>query len=126
MTHGYTFDAGALIGIERNDRTMHDIVGRARERGVGIMIPAGVLGQVWRDGSRQARLAALLSRHNVVVEPLDELRARAAGRLCGARGTSDVIDASVVLCARLHKHRVVTSDPVDLRRLDPTLVLIVV
>lgn len=123
---GYTFDAGALIALERNDRTVTDIVGMARRFDIPIRVPAGVIGQVWRDGSRQARLAALLGRSDVVVEPLDEMRAKAAGRLCGIRGTSDVIDASVVLCARLHKHRVVTSDPVDLRRLDPTLVLIVV
>ena len=126
MRPGYVFDAGALIGVERSDRTMHDIVGRARMRGLSIVIPAGVLGQVWRDGARQARLAALLSRTEVVVEPLDDVRARAAGRLCGARGTSDVIDASVVLSARVHGHRVVTSDPHDLGHLDPTLVLIVV
>jgi hypothetical protein len=44
--------------------------------------------------------------------------------LCGARGTSDVIDATVVLCARARGHRVVTSDPDDLRRLDSAIPLI--
>ena len=52
------------------------------------------------------------------------MRARQAGQLCGVTGTSDVIDASVVLCAREHGHTVVTSDPDDLRRLDPKLDLI--
>ena len=52
--------------------------------------------------------------------------ARAAGQLCGARGTSDVVDASVVLCARARKHAVVTSDVGDLRRLDPALPLVAV
>jgi hypothetical protein len=31
---------------------------------------------------------------------LDDARARAAGQLCGVTGTSDVVDASVVLCAK--------------------------
>jgi hypothetical protein len=35
-----------------------------------------------------------------------------------------VIDASVVLCARARRHRIVTSDPDDLARLDPRAVLI--
>ena len=36
--------------------------------------------------------------------------------------TSDVIDASVVVCAREQTHgTVLTSDPHDLRHLDPTL-----
>jgi hypothetical protein len=126
MMSGYTFDAGALIALERNDRTVIDIVAVAKQFSMPIRVPAGALGQVWRDGARQARLAALLARKDVVVEPLDDMRARAAGRLCGARGTSDVIDASVVLCARVNSDRVVTSDPRDLSRLDPMLVLIVV
>lgn len=46
------------------------------------------------------------------------------GVLCGVRGTSDVVDASVALCARERAHAVVTSDPGDLRALDPGLRLI--
>ena len=49
-----------------------------------------------------------------------------SGQLCGARGTSDVIDASVALCAREHRHRIVTTEPDDLRALDPSADLIVV
>jgi predicted nucleic acid-binding protein len=45
----------------------------------------------------------------------------AAGGLCAACGSSDAIDASVVLVARRHGGRVATSDPDDLRRLDPHL-----
>ncbi len=47
-----------------------------------------------------------------------------AGQLCGLRGTSDVIDASVVLCARRRKHRILTSDVSDLTHLDPSIALI--
>jgi hypothetical protein len=83
-----------------------------------------VVGQVWRDGRRQARLATLLGGPRVEVEPLDDHRARAAGQLCGVRGTEDIIDASVVLCARTRKHQILTGDVDDLLRLDPNADLI--
>lgn len=94
--------------------------------GLEITVPAGALGQVWRDGARQVRLVRLLASPRVGIDALDARRAKEAGALCGLRGTTDVIDASVVLCARARQHRAVTSDPGDLRRLDPTIVLLVV
>jgi predicted nucleic acid-binding protein len=118
-----TLDAGALIAVERGAPGAAPLLVRRRGR---LVIPAGVVGQVWRDGRRQARLAALLASSDVEIEELTETRARAAGQLCGRTGTTDVIDASVALCARRHGGTVVTSDPDDLRRLDPTLRLIVV
>lgn len=116
---GLTLDAGALIAFERNDRRVVALVIRSLDHGHTMAVPAGVVGQVWRDGRRQARLARLLGADEVEVEALDDARAREAGRLCGIRGTSDVVDASVVLCARARGHRIVTSDPDDLRRVDP-------
>lgn len=121
---GLTLDAGALIAFERNDRRVVALVIRSLDHGHTMAVAAGVVGQVWRDGRRQARLARLLGADEVEVEALDDARAREAGRLCGIRGTSDVVDASVVLCARARGHRIVTSDPDDLRRLDPVADLI--
>jgi predicted nucleic acid-binding protein len=121
-----TLDAGALIAFQRNDRTVVTILRRAREHGENLTIPAGVVGQVWRDGRTQARLARLLSAATVHVEPLDDMAARAAGQLCGARRTADVIDASVALCARRRGHRVMTSDVDGIQRLDPELKIILV
>jgi hypothetical protein len=118
---GLTLDAGALIAFERNDRTVVAAIARAWERKLRLATTAGVVGQVWRDGRRQVRLARLLGSEIVEIEVLDDLRARAAGQLCGVVGTSDVIDASVVLCAGARGHGVLTSDPDDLRRLDPSL-----
>jgi hypothetical protein len=123
---GLTLDAGALIAFERNDRRIVAIVTRALAQRVRIAIPAGVVGQVWRDGRKQARLARLLGSRVVEIEPLDDRRARAAGQLCGVRGTADVIDASVVLCAKSRGHGIATSDPEDLARLDPAIRLVVV
>jgi len=115
-----------LIKLERGDEFVRALVRRAARHESPLIIPSGVLGQVWRDGSRQARLAALLGNKVSKVEALDESTAKAAGALCGRAGTSDVIDASVVLAARLHKAVVVTSDPDDLRRLDPDIELAVI
>ncbi len=121
MRGGLTLDASALVAFERNDRGVVAIVARAQQLEVRLVAPAGVVGQVWRDGSRQVRLARLLGSDLVEVVPLDDERARAAGQLCGVAGTRDVIDASVVLCARERGHGVLTSDVDDLERLDPSL-----
>ena len=118
---GLTLDAGALIAFERNDRRTVAILVRALDHGVELATVAGAVGQVWRDGARQARLARLLGSGTIHVEPLDDRRARAAGQLCGVAGTDDVIDASVVLCARTRGHSVLTSDGDDLHRLDASL-----
>jgi hypothetical protein len=121
---GLTLDAGALVAFERNDRRVVVLLRRALERGDRLAVPAGVVGQVWRDGARQAPLARLLGSRLVQVEPLDDLTARAAGQLCGVSRTRDVVDASVVLCARRRGQAVVTSDGGDLRRLDGGLRLV--
>jgi hypothetical protein len=123
---GLTLDAGALIGLDRNDRRVVALLVRAIQHDWALLVPAGVVGQVWRDGRRQARLARLLASDELEIEALDDRRAREAGQLCGVRGTADVIDASVVLAARARGHRIVTSDPDDLEQLDPGVDLIVV
>lgn len=119
-------DAGALIGLERGDRRVVALLDRLRSAGSGAVVPAGVVGQVWRGGARQARLARFLRLAEVVIVPLDEDLARAAGELCGRAGTSDVVDASVVLVAHGEGDGVVTSDPDDLRRLSPAVRLFLV
>lgn len=123
---GATLDSGALIAFERNQRAVVALVARAHERGDRLAVPAGVVAQVWRDGRRQVRLVRLLGSPLVDVVPLDDHAARAVGQLCGVSGTTDVVDASVVLCARQRGHRVLTSDPDDLRRIDPRLQMVAV
>jgi hypothetical protein len=126
MSAHLVFDAGGLIAFEKCDRMVARIVTVALEEMVPITIPAGALAQVWRDGRRQARLAWMLSVRGIAVEQLDDRRARAAGQLCGVTRTTDIVDASVVLCARMHGARIVTSAPEDLRRLDPKAELIII
>ncbi len=119
-------DTGALIGFERNDRRVVAIVSRALQHSDPLLVPAGVVAQAWRDGQRQARLARLLGSPLCDVLVLDDHRARAAGQLCGVAGTSDVVDASVVVAARETSAKVITSDPGDLKRLDNHLDVITI
>jgi len=114
-------DAGALIAIERADRR----VVRLLELAGDVHVPAGALAQAWRNPARQARLVRVMASDGVKIEALDGTNARAAGQLCGATGTTDVVDASVVVLARTVGGLVVTSDPEDLRRLDPAVKLVV-
>lgn len=118
------FDAGALIAFERNDPKLRTLVDLALAHGAILHVPAGVVAQVWRDGRRQARLARLLGSGFVKVQALDQAEAEAAGVVCGISGTPDIVDASVVLLARRHQAKVVTSDADDLRHIDPTLDLV--
>lgn len=118
---GVTFDAGALIAFERARRPVVALVTRALERGDRLAVPAGAVAQAWRDGARQARLVRLLASQITEVVALDDATARAVGQLCGVSGATDVVDVSVVHCARLRGHAVLTSDPDDLRRIDPHL-----
>ena len=55
---------------------------------------------------------------------LGRVDATSVGRLLAASGASDIADAHVVICARRADQPVVTSDPGDLRQLDPALRLI--
>lgn len=121
---GVTLDTGALIAIERGDRRMQALLDEAAFAGADIAIPAGVIAQAWRGSARQARLARFLGLGTVTTVVLDDLEARASGALCGITGTSDVVDASVVICARARGHAAVTGDPDDLAALDPALRLI--
>jgi hypothetical protein len=114
-------DAGALIAVERDDRNTAAIIEAARQEHRVVVVPAGVVGQVWRGGGQQARLARLLNARGVIVDPLTHTGARAAGVLCGATGTADIVHASVVLAARRHRATVISSDREDLQVLDPRI-----
>ena len=121
---GIVLDAGALIALDRGDQRMIALPQRALVQGRAFRVPAGVVGQVWRDGRVQVTLARFLRSEEVAIIPLDEQLARACGELCGAANSPDVIDASVVIIAREQRDPIVTSDPNDLRRLDPAAPII--
>ena len=123
---GITFDAGGLIALERNDRRVLAIVRMALDGDGQIVIPATALAQVVRNPARQVRLWRLLQHDQTAVVPLDSFHAQAVGMLLAKSGTSDIADAHVVICAQRVGHAVITSDPFDVRRLDPGLRVIAV
>jgi hypothetical protein len=121
---GVTLDAGGLIAVDRNDRQVTVLLARAAEIRARVTIPASALAQAIRRPERQVRLARLVRQPTTDVIPLDRVDATNVGRLLAASGTADVVDAHVVVCARRAHQRVVTSDPDDLRRLDPTIEIV--
>jgi hypothetical protein len=121
---GITLDTGALIALDRGDKRMIALLGQALVKHCDFRIPSGVVGQAWRDGRIQVALARFLRSDEVEVVPLDDQLSRSCGELCGATGTSDVIDASVVILARRRRDLIVTSDPDDIRRLDPKAAIV--
>ena len=108
-------DAGALVAVDRGDRPMIARLAVAQQHGLELRSNAMVVAQVWRDRQgRQASLARLLRA--VDVRAISYEDGRQAGVLLGQAGTTDPVDATVVLLAR-PGDRILTSDPDDLTRL---------
>lgn len=111
----FVLDAGALIAVERDDRSMLARLQVAAEEGIELLTHAMIVAQVWRaaDG-RNANLARFLSAVRVIA--IGEPEGRKAGELCGAANTDDPIDAALALLARPGDW-ILTSDPDDLGHL---------
>jgi hypothetical protein len=111
---GLTFDSGALIAAERGKRRFWSLWAEAFCRETPAVIPAPALAQVWRDppGALRARVV-----RGAVVELLDSARARLTGMLWSRTGSSDVVDAAVVVSAAQRGDLILTADPDDLRPL---------
>lgn len=113
MTDGVTYDTGALIAAERNDRAMWALhAGYIAEEAV-ITVPTPVVAEAWRGGARQARLARLLAACDE--EALTVQQARDVGILAGKAAFDDIVDVTVVEGAIRRKDTVVTSNPTHIR-----------
>jgi predicted nucleic acid-binding protein len=123
---GVTLDAGALIALDRNDRRVVALVARAAQTRARLTIPAPALAQALRRPEQQTRLSRLVRQPSTDVVALDRVDATNVGRLLAASGTTDIADAHVVICARRNGERVLTTDPDDLRRLDPALEVVAI
>jgi predicted nucleic acid-binding protein len=121
---GVTLHAGALIALDRDDRRVVVLLARAQETGAQVTVPAPALAQAIRRPERQVRLSRLIRQPGTDVVALGRVDATHISRLLAASGTSDIADAHVVICARRAGQPVVTTDPNDLRHLDPALRLI--
>jgi hypothetical protein len=117
---GLVLDTGAFIALERRDKVMTALAAQAAKDEIPLVTSAGVVAQVWRGGGgAQVPVVFLLRRTRVV--DLTHRVAKILGRLLAARGARDVVDAHVAFLAKERDWPVLTSDPVDLRALDPTL-----
>jgi predicted nucleic acid-binding protein len=115
---GLTLDAGALIALDRGDRRLQVLIALSQDRGDVLTVPATALAQAIRSPARQALLARMLRQPNTAVVQLDGKEATEVGLVLAESGTSDIVDAHVVICARRGGQTIATSDASDLRRLD--------
>jgi hypothetical protein len=107
-------DAGALVAVDRRDRTIGARLRVLHQLGTPLRASSAVVGQVWRDGRKQANLARVLA--GVGIEPLSKDDGRRIGELLAQAGSSDVVDAHVALMTA-PADLVLTSDPNDIRKL---------
>lgn len=109
---GLTYDTGALVAAEHDDRLLWSLHRAALTRGLPPVVPAGVLAEGWRGGP-QATLSRFLKGCDV--EGLSEERARDVGALAARSRHDDIVDVSVVEGAIRRRHAVVTSNPTHIR-----------
>ncbi len=107
-------DAGAFIGVDRNDQRVMQLLALARRANAEFVTTAPVVAQAWRDGARQANVARLLRSVDTRDVDLDD--ARNAGELLARTKGSDVVDALFAQLAMPADH-VFTSDPADIAEL---------
>jgi len=112
---GVTYDTGALLAAERNDRRMWALHAGLLAEEVVPVVPAPVLAEAWRGSPRQASLSRLLAMCEV--EPMSEEQARRVGVLAGKASHDDVVDVTVVEGAVRRADAVVTSNEEDIRRI---------
>jgi hypothetical protein len=110
---GVTYDTGALVAADRGQRRQwarHRALLTRRELPT---VPAPVLAQSWRGGTRQALLARLLT--GCSIEALDDTQARSVGTLAARAATTDIVDACVVEGALCRRDLIISSDHGDLQ-----------
>jgi hypothetical protein len=113
--NGVTYDAGALVAADRNDRRMWSLHAGFLAEEVSPTVPAPVLAEAWRGGSRQANLARFLALCSV--EVLSELQAKAVGVLAGKADHNDIVDVTVVEGAIRRNDAIVTSNHTHIRKI---------
>jgi hypothetical protein len=107
-------DAGALIAIDRRDRSVGAMLRLLQRDGVPVQTSAGAIAQVWRDGRRQVNLARLLA--GIDIAGLDDGAVRTIGELLRANGSSDLVAAHVAVLVD-RGDLVLTSDDGDIQSL---------
>lgn len=111
-------DAGLLVAADRNDRRMGGEHRLRLEVGIIPATTAPVVAQA-SGSSKQAQLRRFLRGSDVVAFSADQ--SHAVGALLAAAGTSNVVDAHVVLVVSGRRRTIITFDPCDLRDLSAHL-----
>ena len=105
-------DAGVLVAVDRGEKAAQSFLTAALEQDEVLRTSAPVVAQVWRDGSRQARLAKFLDA--LEVHDFTLVDARVVGGMLLRSGTSDVVDAHIAALAVRLQDSIVTADATDL------------
>lgn len=110
-------DAGFLVSVDRGERSAQEFLHAALRQQTPLNTTQPVVAQVWRNGSRQARLARFLT--SVTVHSFSD--GRAVGAILARSGTSDVVDAHLVAVAVELSESILTGDVGDIEVLVDSL-----
>ena len=110
---GVTYDTGALVAGERDNRRMWALHAGYLAEEVIPTVPAPVLAEAWRGGSRQASLSRFLRMCDT--EPMSEDQAKNVGVLAGKSDHDDIVVVCVVEGAVRRGDAVVTSNATHIR-----------
>ena len=110
-------DAGFLVSVDRGERTAQEFLTAAVRRRTPLSTTHPVVAQVWRNGTRQARLARFLG--SIAVHPFDN--GPQVGAILSRSGTADVVDAHLVAVAVRLAEPILTADVDDLDLLTASL-----
>jgi predicted nucleic acid-binding protein len=106
-------DAGFLVSVDRDERSAKSFLNASIAREWRLVTTEPVIAQVWRQGRRQARLAAFLKS----IESIAFDDGREVGALLAAASASDPIDAHIVIVAARLREPILTGDPDDISQL---------
>jgi predicted nucleic acid-binding protein len=111
---GVVLDTGVLIALDRAKARALSLVHVARVRRTPLHVPTTVLAEWWRSAKQAGPIERMLTLHD-----LTPGLARSAGAaLAQLRlGAASTVDATVMALAAELDAMVLTSDPMDFRRL---------
>ena len=110
---GVTYDTGALVAAERDNRRMWALHAGYLAEEVIPAVPVPVLAQAWRGGPRQASLVRFLRMCDI--EPMSEDLAKQTGVLAG-KSDHDIVEVAVVEGAIRRGDAVVTSNVTHIQK----------
>ena len=113
--NGVTYDTGALIAADHNDRHIWALHAGFLALEISPTVPTPVLAEAWRGGPRQASLARFLAL--CTTEPLTDDQAKAVGTLAARARHDDIVDVTVVEGAIRRHDTIVTSNPTHIRNI---------